>query len=187
MNKGLKIIKDHKGVTLVELLATIIIVGIVGALAFSVLFQGYSNYQRIKVESELRDEADLIMASMVKDLFVLKKSQISLKNQCTSGVNNSFIEVKKPGAVAGTTEIYKTGFENGKVIVKDKEVSFYNNIKLLKNDCTALSPTVIKKKEDTNAYTIIFTLETMKDKTMHSMKFENTITIIDDSREVRDE
>ncbi|MDJ0330987.1 prepilin-type N-terminal cleavage/methylation domain-containing protein [Planococcus sp. S3-L1] len=180
----IKIIKDNNGVTLVELLATLVIVSIIATLTYSVLFQGYSNYQRIQVESQLRDEADLIMASMVKDLFVLKKSQISLKNQCTAGVNKSLIEVKKIKASNGTIEIYKTGFENGKVFVKGNEINFYNdNIKLLNTDCSPLSPTIIRKKDDSNTYTIIFTLQTIKGKTMHSIKFENTINVIDDSKE----
>ncbi len=179
-----RIIKNNKGVTLVELLATLVIISIIGALTYSVLFQGFSNYQRIQVESQLRDEADLIMANIVKDLFVLKKSQISLKNQCTAGVNKSLIEVKKVKASTGTTETYKTGFENGKVFVKGNEISFYNdNIKLLNTDCSALSPTIIRKKDDSNAYTIIFTLQTLKGKTMHTIKFENTINVIDDSKE----
>ncbi|MEK6267720.1 MAG: prepilin-type N-terminal cleavage/methylation domain-containing protein [Planococcus sp. (in: firmicutes)] len=43
---------NQQGVTLVELLATILILSIVSALSYTVLNQGYSNYQRIKVETE---------------------------------------------------------------------------------------------------------------------------------------
>ncbi|MBU9672907.1 prepilin-type N-terminal cleavage/methylation domain-containing protein [Planococcus sp. CP5-4] len=183
MNKFFKLLKDNNGVTLVELLATLVIVSIIGTLSYSVLYQGYANYQRIQVETELRDEADLIMASMIKDLFVLKKSEITLSNKCSANDSNSLLLVSK--TENGSSNSYKTGFENGKVFVKDQEINFYNdNIEVLQTDCSETSPTIIKNDTETAEYTVIFTLQAIKGNTPHTMRFENTVKLIDDSAEV---
>lgn len=185
MNSFLKLLKKNNGVTLVELLATLVIVSIVGTLSYSVLSQGYSNYQRIQVETELRDEADLIMASMIKNLFVLKESEITLSNECTPESNNSLLLVSR--TETSSSESYKTGFENGKVFVKDQEIKFYNdNVEVLQTDCSEISPTIIKNNAETAEYTVIFTLQTMKGNTPHTMQFENTVKVIDDSAEASD-
>lgn len=172
---------NEKGVTLVELLATLILISIVSALAYSIFFQGYGNYQRIKVETELRDEADLIMASFVKDLFVLKESEIKLINSCAT--NSSHLVITKKGAVPGsTTTPYKTGFENQKVLVKDQQVQFYNeNIELVPPNCSSNPPTSITKLTTGTGYTIKFTLKSKNSKKNLEMQFSNTVKVIDDS------
>lgn len=183
MEKLMKQINNNKGITLVELLATLVIVSIIGAFSYSVLSQGYANYQRIQVETELRDEADLIMVSIIKDLFVLKEGEIKLENKCTSGTSNSYLTVTKTGT--SPEDSYKTGFESGKVFVKGKEVRFFNsNVQVIPNDCSTVSPTFIEKTSNPAEYNITFTLKTIKGKTEHTMKFENTVQVIDDSKEV---
>lgn len=171
---------NEKGITLVELLATIVIVSIVAALSYSILFQGYSNYQRIKAENELRDEADLIMASLIKDIFVLKSSEIRLDKSCSSGTKQSFLTITK----FGTSSSYKTGFDNGKVFVKSQQVKFYDNsVQLVPGTCTDTSPTFIEQKANSSEFNITFTLKVVKGKKDYTKKFENTITVINDAKE----
>lgn len=170
---------NQKGVTLVELLATILILSIVSALSYTVLNQGYSNYQRIKVETELRDEADLIMASFVSDLFVTKESELNLVESCTSGKVQSYVEVTKEDA-----STYITGFKNNQAIVKNQIVQFYDkNIKMVEPTCTGSSTEVLKSRlssPDGVAYTVNFTLETLKNNKLFMKEFTNVIVVIDD-------
>ncbi|EIM05625.1 hypothetical protein A1A1_14954 [Planococcus antarcticus DSM 14505] len=169
---------NEKGVTLVELLATIVLVSIIAALSYTVLFQGYSNYQRIKVETELRDEADLIMASLISDLFVAKRSELQLVQACKSGLVESYVKVSKKGVPT-----YETGFKNKQTIVRNQPVQFYNeSVKLVGSTCTGSASEVLKPNiisTDGVAYTVSFTLETMKRQTKFQKEFTNTIVVID--------
>lgn len=180
MNKLLRFIKNNQGITLVELLATLVIVSIVGTLTYSVLFQGYSNYQRIQVESELRDEADLIMSSFIKEVFLLKNSEITVVSNCTNGNFKSYIG---PSGDGNLSPSYFTGFDNNQMKVNGRVISFStNNIALMPTDCiSSTTPTFITESEDGKNINITFTLTTMKGNTLHKMKFENTLQVINDS------
>ncbi|ANU25652.1 PulJ/GspJ family protein [Planococcus versutus] len=178
MNKIINVFKNDHGVTLVELMATLVIVSIIGILSYTVLFQGYSNYQRIQVETQLRDEADLIMASMIKDLFILKDGQIEVENFCTNNKKTSLLNVMKSG------KFVKTGFEGENVLVNGNVINFYNqNVKIIPTDCSSNSPTSITKNDTEAEYTIVFTLKLNKGNKEHRMKFENTVQVIANSKE----
>lgn len=193
----LKKLQNSNGITLVEILATIVILSIVSALAYSLLFQGYSNYQRIQAETELRDEADLIMASFIYELFTLKTTEIkTTTSACSNSTNaDSFLSIKK----SNTSSILNTGFKIGNVsgvvnqtaVVNGKLVQFNNkNVKLVPNKCgVKIYNSIVATPRPNPAetapieYTLKFRLETFKGKTSHSLDFENTIQIIDDTKE----
>lgn len=180
MNKLVKFVNNNKGITLVELLATLVIVSIIGTLTYSVLFQGYSNYQRIQVESELRDEADLIMSSFIKEVFLLKNSEVAAVSKCSGGETKSYIGQTGTGSLSPN---YFTGFDKNQLKVNGKVIQFYNkNIDLKPTNCNSdTSPTLITESEDGKEINIIFTLTTKKGKNVHEMKFENTLQVINDT------
>lgn len=185
MRKLTKRLTDNRGVTLVELLATIIIVSIVATLTYTILFQGYSNYQRVKVEAELRDEADLIMASLIKDIFTLKKSEVQLIQSCTNGASNAYLNVTKTHSVTGIKAApYKTGLDNGKVIVKGGSIqTSSDNVELVSTACTPSSPKFISQTANGAEYIIKFSLKTKNSKKQLQIDFTNTVTIVDDTKE----
>lgn len=172
-------INNEYGITLVEVLATLVIMSIIGALAYSILFQGYNNYNRVKVETELRDEADLIMANYISDFYVMKKTEAKLVNSCTNGFINSEVSVTKSN---GTS--YKTGVINKDVIVRGQPVRLNNaNVKFVPIPCTTstnLSNIANINSRDGVEFTIKFTLETTVKGRVHQMDFKNTISIIED-------
>ncbi|GKW46803.1 prepilin-type N-terminal cleavage/methylation domain-containing protein [Planococcus sp. NCCP-2050] len=192
-------VKNESAISLVEVLATIVILSIVSALAYSLLFQGYSNYQRIQAETELRDEADLIMASFIYELFTLKTSEVkTITSACTNNsTTDSFLSIKKNN----TLPISDTGFKTGNVsgiinqsaVVNGKIVQFNNkNVKLVPNKCgvkiynsIVATPSPNPTESAPREYTIKFRLETFKGKTPHSLDFENTVQIIDDTKEAK--
>lgn len=103
-------LKNEKGLSLVELLATIVITVMIGMIGYAILFNGYKTYERVKVEAHLRDEADLIMAELINDLFTLKVSEIVKTYLPQSNSTNYFIQLK---------EGKKVGFIDGKILRKD--------------------------------------------------------------------
>jgi prepilin-type N-terminal cleavage/methylation domain-containing protein len=178
-------IKNIQGVTLVELLASLLIVSLVAAVAYQVLFQGYSNYMRIKIETEMRDEADLILTSLTRDIFLLKSSEIQVKPPCLPGQSkDSLIEITKKNHETNTIiENYETGFINNKVIVKGKHIQFYEeDIALVENVCGSSLNSIynsITKGKFSNEYSIKFTLM----RNNREMEFVNTVKVIDDEKE----
>lgn len=98
---------DEKGITLPEVLASIVIAAIVGTLAYGVLFSGIKANERVKAEAQLRDDADLIMAWFIQDLYTLRLSEINRVHfPEEANPTNYYIE---------TSLGQKIGFINGKV------------------------------------------------------------------------
>lgn len=73
---NVKKLKNEKGVTLTELLAAIVLAAIIGIIGYNILFSGFSTMERVKTEAALRDEADLIMASFIEELYTKKMPEI---------------------------------------------------------------------------------------------------------------
>lgn len=171
--------------TLLELLATLVLVSIIGTLSYSILFQGYSNYQRIQAESELRDEADLIMSSLIKDLFSAKKSEISTVDSCNSNQNvDSLLTLTKSNSTPLKFQFIKDTSDNTKsIILKDgKPIISNRNVSFIPYSCVQGIPlselhTYIKAK-DNNSYNIKFKLRILKGKKEYDLEFENTVQVI---------
>lgn len=120
-----KYFKNARGITLPELLAVFVILGILGTVIVSFLISGFHSQARIQVEAELRDEADIIMAELISDFYTLKSSEIQDEYLPEPGTNNYYIEL---------TNGNKIGFYNGEVHLKNKQtVSLTTNNILLDN------------------------------------------------------
>ena len=66
-------ILNQKGLTLIELLASLIITITLSFFAFNLLTKGLDHYENIKYTNSLRDEADYLMALLVKKKYTLQK------------------------------------------------------------------------------------------------------------------
>lgn len=171
---------NQRGITLVELIATLAIVGMVGTLAYAVLFQGYANYERVQAETKLRDEADLIMANFVRELFVLKSDELEEVPSCMNGAPGSCVRVTK----RDSRDSYFIGFQHGSAstdvaIARNEEIRFYNDDVILVPNRPADS--IINNSistEDGIRYTVKFVLSTEYRGEDRQMEFVNTINVI---------
>ncbi|WP_110111505.1 prepilin-type N-terminal cleavage/methylation domain-containing protein [Bacillus sp. CGMCC 1.16541] len=68
MKTFVKHIKNNKGLTLMELLATIVVMTIVMGVMYNVLANGISVSKKIGTEEMLRDEADYVVTTMMNEL-----------------------------------------------------------------------------------------------------------------------
>ncbi|WP_433945223.1 type II secretion system protein [Paenibacillus sp. SN-8-1] len=69
MKKFVSILRSKRGFTLVELLASVVLASLLASIIFSIIMFGINSYQKIQVENELRDEADLLMSSIITDMY----------------------------------------------------------------------------------------------------------------------
>ncbi|MFX3623039.1 MAG: PilW family protein [Ectobacillus sp.] len=69
MNRFADSWKNEHGITLVELLGSIVIISILTASMYGVFTTGFQTYQNINIEAKLRDEADYVMSMLMNKLY----------------------------------------------------------------------------------------------------------------------
>lgn len=123
---NVKKLKNEKGVTLTELLAAIVLAAIIGIIGYNILFSGFSTMERVKTEAALRDEADLIMASFIEELYTKKMPEIQFHH--SEDGNYYFFSETNPE--------YRTGFIAGEPYVNDRKIMLRDDIGLSKDETT---------------------------------------------------
>jgi prepilin-type N-terminal cleavage/methylation domain-containing protein len=76
-----KWLNNEKGLTLIELLVTLVLFSIIGSIVYVVLMSGMNTEKRIHTEALIRDEADIVMTKFINVLYPALSSQVSVKSQ----------------------------------------------------------------------------------------------------------
>lgn len=98
---------NQKGITLIELLLTLVIFSIISTVVYGVFFQFNSHYAKINSEVELRDEADIIMATFTNYIYP--------STEVTTILEDQLLKVK----VSETTYV-NLGFKDGDAVVSNE-------------------------------------------------------------------
>lgn len=61
--------RREEGVTLIELIAVLSIMGLVLGIISTTIFFGFRSYNRISVENNLRDQGDIVMSSIITEMY----------------------------------------------------------------------------------------------------------------------
>ena len=165
MNK----IHDQHGLTLVELLATLALVSVVITLAFSVLLSGIRAADNIQIETALRNEADYLMTSLIRELYVMKESEIVQTQLPANGTTNYYLQ-------ANIGE--QTGFINNQVVVA-------NTPQQISDPKILLLPSKIAKI-DNGQYEVTLVLKMTGDRSKE-MSFINVVRTINDIKKVEED
>lgn len=152
---------NQKGLTLVELLAAIVIFSFIIIFATTILINSLKSYANISSDTILRDEADLIMASLIKEFYTSKDSEINFIEDTTN--NNYYITTKD-------SAIPKTGFKDNQILINGNVLTFNESkINIIWND------TYIEAFEganNTRSYNITLTLKTKNKNNKKTFKSE---------------
>ncbi|MGD6832043.1 PulJ/GspJ family protein [Sutcliffiella halmapala] len=81
MNLFVKILKDERGISLYELLAVLAISSIIMSSMYGAFIMGINLYKKIGIEAQMRDEADIMVASLLNDLNSIEPDAISVSTQ----------------------------------------------------------------------------------------------------------
>lgn len=165
-----KFILSQKGLTLVELLAALSILSIIGIITYSVLFNGIHTYERTMEETKLRDEADYIMANFIDEFFSLKMSDIDVKLLPDESNNISYLTIIKEN---GEKQL---GFKDGKVLLIDRELEPLDSNVEISNESK-----IIATSE--SEYMVVLVLKT-KD-TKRKLELTSIFNVLDDRKEVK--
>ena len=112
---------NQKGLTLVELLAAIVIFSVIAIFATSILLNSIKTYAKINSDTVLRDEADIIMANLIKGIYTSKDSEITFIENISN--NNYYLKQNTP--VNGSA--LETGFKDSKVWIKGSILTLNNS------------------------------------------------------------
>lgn len=144
-----KYIKKQDGLTLLELLATIVILAIISTLVFSMLIKTIETNKNIQQETKLRDEADLIISKFIKTLYSTNQNHIvrntgnqyieitndSSKCKKTEDgtwiINNSCIQTLEPLGFKTENNITYIYFKNEKYNVQNSGIRISNKSKII--------------------------------------------------------
>jgi len=72
-----KILSSQRGITLVEVLATLAIMAIISGGIYSVFTTGLKLYQKIGIEGQLRDDADYVATMILNEMYEKPPNYIS--------------------------------------------------------------------------------------------------------------
>lgn len=156
---------DERGLTLVELLTVFVTVTIFSVIIYQVLINGINAYSHIDIEAKLRDEADIIMAELINDLYLLKQSSIKETYFPEEGTNNYYFKLDD-GKIVGFYDqsIYLTTGET--IALRNESISLHENSKIvLKNNRNGL-------------YKILLTLQYDDRKNNHTLTTESEVSIL---------
>ncbi|WP_270179466.1 prepilin-type N-terminal cleavage/methylation domain-containing protein [Alkalihalobacillus sp. CinArs1] len=103
----LRYLRNTKGLTLPEVLITLVLVSIVSLAIYAFLFNGLHSYQKISAEAAFRDEADVVMTSFINTLYPIKENEITSRN-FDSDKDTYLLTINKSTTI---------GFKNGNALL----------------------------------------------------------------------
>lgn len=166
------IFKQQRGMSLIELLAVLVIFSFIMFLVTPLIVKSMDHYGNIKNDTVLRDEADLILASLFKTLYTTKESEIQTLTQVNPDNTNPSFDyfTLKNGSIIG--------FKDGQFVAAGTTLSNSNpNVELITEKHNTTDYSKITKIND-HTYRITLVLKNKNKNKTHI--FENDITTIDD-------
>lgn len=162
-----KYIKNQNGLSLLELIASLFLSVTIAILAFSLIFKGFEHYEHIKVVNNLRDEADFLMAELVKEIYTTKETEIIQAPDKTKNIY--YFSIQKTSTVKT-----KSGFDSGQLYISDELIKVGNKDIIISNK------SYIHKNEP-GLYEIHLALINQKNK--KEISFLNHVRTINDKEE----
>jgi prepilin-type N-terminal cleavage/methylation domain-containing protein len=118
MTKFVKRIRGEQGLTLIELIASLTVLSLVVGLIYSVSMFGFRSYHKVQIENSLREEADILMSSIISELYVFGPESVSQPMNIDGSDNVSRIELKRVG-LDGLEVGREIMMENGNLLIRD--------------------------------------------------------------------
>ena len=188
LQKGMLRLNNKKlnecGISLVELLAVLTLMSFISIFTITLIVQSTKTTDAIRVESSLRDEADIIVSSLIKSLYETKQAHII---QNVTDNDNSYLNVSSSPALckrdtagnlildtACKNSLKPIGFvtSNGKTRLQLKDNNYEvsnNNISILK------SSRIIGDPNNATSYTITLVLQYKTRNTLKEIQFVNEV------------
>jgi hypothetical protein len=126
--------------TLVELIAAMTLLSIAAGVIFSVITYGVNTYNRIETENALRDDADLLMSSIITELYSYGPDMIAVDTDGIRLVRDN-----------GTREELRIFFENNRLRVGERTIDTRSDVGMLDQAVPEAAASSIELKCTTSA------------------------------------
>ena len=175
---------DERGITLVELLAVLVLMSFVSIFTITIIVQSTTTTDAIQVESSLRDEADIIVSSLIKSLYQTKQAHII---QNVTDNSNSYLNVTSSPTLckrdtsgnlildtACKNSLKPIGFVTSNGITR---LHLRNEIYEISNDNISIlkRSKIIGNPSEATSYKIILVLQYKKRNTLKEIEFTNEV------------
>lgn len=118
MRKFVDRLRRQEGFTLVEMLPTLLLLAMVMSMIYGVAHFGMRSYNQIKVENSLRDEGDILMSSIITELYTFAPDRV---RQLTINGKNIGIRLERDPALSsgttGTIEVLNIYMQTGSLYI----------------------------------------------------------------------
>ena len=182
----MKRLNNENGLSLLELLAAIMISTIIVAVGYNLLMTSMKTGEKIKVQTEMRDEADHIMGNLIESFYLTKTSDVDDSNLPVKDELIKSIKLKN-GDLIGFSDVENLNDEASMKIhvIQHSEA---NEIELLNNTFRIDPEKTRIKVTETNAegipfqYKIILHLEQTSgpESNRKRLETESEISLIND-------
>lgn len=123
---------DEKGITLIELLATFMILMIVLPVIYGVFSSGLKLYNKIQIEGQLRDDADYAITMIMNTFYSFPFDEVrECGTNCIELVDNKYTKVEKPNDSKSFYSVKQNQERDSETIKKIEFVEKVNNGKSL--------------------------------------------------------
>lgn len=112
MKKYVNRLKSQQGFTLIELIVSITLFSMVVGIISMVTMFGFRSYHKITIENSLRDEADLIMSSIINELYTFAPERVEKTSS-----NDGILLKKKKSETDPAYEVVKIAFDQGQLVI----------------------------------------------------------------------
>ncbi|HSH24696.1 MAG TPA: prepilin-type N-terminal cleavage/methylation domain-containing protein [Massilibacterium sp.] len=155
-------IQNERGLTLIEVLVTIVLLSLFGIILSLILNTGLSSYKSVTIQNEMRSEADVIMTTIIKQTYSKNASKLSIsedKQRITLNDYNEFIEI-----------------ENGKVYIQVRDENHHLVKTLVSNENYDFSKTTFSLNSK-KVLTVHLTIQSKKNKKI-TMNLKNELGLL---------
>lgn len=112
MKKYVDRLKLQQGFTLIELIAAITLFSMIVGIISMVTMFGFRSYHKITIENSLRDDADIIMSSIINELYTFAPERVE-----RTSTNDGILLKKKKSDTDSADEVIKIAFTQGQLVI----------------------------------------------------------------------
>ncbi|WHY84888.1 prepilin-type N-terminal cleavage/methylation domain-containing protein [Neobacillus novalis] len=124
----MKLISSNRGMTLVEVLATLVIMSILSGIIYSVFVTGLKLYQKIGIEGHLRDDADYVATMILNEMYNSPPNYILPYENNDTGAKGIQMVRYKPKNVEGFIVEDSTEIEDNTLIYQENQKFFIEKL-----------------------------------------------------------
>jgi len=123
MRKLFAKMRREEGVTLIELIAVLSIMGLILGIISTTIFFGFRSYNRVSVENNLRDQGDVIMSSIITELYTFAPDRVYPLTDDSGNTYGIQLVNENPDGTPNTADAHEIVINNGQLEIRKPDLA----------------------------------------------------------------